>query len=92
MLSRLLGIKQPPKPLEFTEIMRGETAKNSLICARDLLNELGASEEEKRELLKYFINALNGTIYGHESVFDSKYVIVANEENQFFIEDIKNHE
>jgi hypothetical protein len=92
MLSRLLGIKPPPEPLEFTEIMRAETAKNSLIYARDLLNELGASEEEKSNLLRYFINALNGTVYGHELVFDSKHVIVANEENQFFIEDIKNHE
>jgi hypothetical protein len=92
MILKWLVSRLPPKDLDFIETMRAETAKNSLIYARDLLNELGASDEEKRQLLRYFINALNGTVYGHNVVFDSKHVIITNQDRQFFIEDIKNHE
>jgi hypothetical protein len=92
VLGKLLGIKPAPKVLEFTEIMRAETAKNSLMSARDLLDNLGASDKEKLYLLEYFIDGINGTVINYEQVFDGKHVILINEENQFLVEDIKNHE
>jgi hypothetical protein len=92
MILKWLVGRLPPKELDFCETIRAENAKNSLIYVRNVLNDLGATDEEKSYLLGHFINALNGAVCGHDFIFDSKYVIVTNQDRKFFIEDIKNHE
>jgi hypothetical protein len=92
MLNKLFSNEdKAPKPLDFEQILRKETARNGLIYARTLLNDLGATTEQKKEILTYFVQGLNGLALGDSLVFDSDNELTISEDNIILIKKVEEY-